>query len=103
MSSKNGVSPAFARDADDALRVQLEPSFLDRARDAAHPLHLAMPVGAVVAFVDLHAVAAAVLGRVTGDVGGRQHRRARCVVSRAMRTTPMLAPTDRLLAPHRKR
>ena len=28
---------------------------------------------------------------------------AALVVSRAMRTTPMLAPTDRLLAPHRKR
>ena len=74
MSSKNGVSPAFARDADDALRIQLEASVFDRARDAAHPLHLAMPVGAVVAFVDLHAIAAAVLGRVTGDVGGGQHR-----------------------------
>ena len=69
-------------DADDALRVQLEPAVFDGARDAPDPLHFAMAVGAVVAFVDLHAVAAAVLGRVTGDVGRRQHRRGTGGVAR---------------------
>src|SRR4051812_21176596 len=33
-----------------------------------------MPAGAVVALVNLHAIAAAVLGRITSDVGGREHR-----------------------------
>ena len=49
-----------------------------------------MPVGAVIALVDLHAVAA-------------ESTAAALVVSRVMRTTPMLAPTDREFAPQRNR
>src|SRR5688572_88149 len=81
ISSKNGASvapiawPTPDEGASGMIRcVQLQSAVLDRARDAAYPLHLPMPARAVIAFVNLHAIAPAVLRGVAGDVGRGQDR-----------------------------
>src|SRR4029079_18495012 len=66
---------AIGRYADDALGIELEPSVFHGASDATHPLHLAVTIGAVVTFLDLHAISPAVFRGITGDVGGGQNRR----------------------------
>ena len=48
-------------DTDDRLVEQLETIFLDRARDARHPLHLLVPQGRVAVPVEVDLVAAHVL------------------------------------------
>ena len=53
----------------DGLEEQLEAVLLGGARDARHPVHLAMAVRDAVRLVDVDAVAAVVLGGVAGDVG----------------------------------
>ena len=61
-------------DVDDVLRIEHEAILVERLLQAADPLHLAVPHRelAVVRMVDLHAVAALLLGHVAGGVGRAQ-------------------------------
>ena len=69
-------------DGDDPLRVKAEPVGVERAVQARDPLHLAVANRqlAVLAMVELHAIAAFFLGHVTRgvaraqDVGERERR-----------------------------
>ena len=60
-------------DGHDRLVKQLESAFVAGARQLRDPVHFAMPLRHVVRLVQLHAVAALILGRVAGDVGGAHH------------------------------
>ena len=57
------------------LVIQQQPFFLDHPAQAVGPFHLAAPAQGFVVLlgVEMHAVAAAILGHVAGGVGMRQH------------------------------
>jgi LysM repeat protein len=74
-----GVSHSAAVQRHDRLRVEQQALLRERTMDAVHPFHLAVAQRhlAVLGPIHLHAVAALVLGHVTGRVGRGQHPRQR--------------------------
>ena len=56
--------------ADDRLEIQLEPVFLDSTGYPRYPFHLLVPQRRIAVLVEMHLVAAHILRRVTGDIGG---------------------------------
>ena len=85
----------------DRLCFEQEAVLAQRMLDARHPLHLAVALrdDRVVFLVDVHAIAALVLR----GIAGRIRACSTCVMRRKPLlngTSPMLAPTVNVLAPH---
>ena len=83
----------------DRLGSELEATLLGGARDLRDPFHLAMPLFAVAALVDLDAVAALVLGRIAGDVGGAEQRRDALGIRRDLDDADARADRHRVAGP----
>jgi hypothetical protein len=62
----------LAAGGDDRLEVQFQATLVHRPGDATDPVHLAVTAGDFAGVVQVHAVAAGILGGVAGYVGGAE-------------------------------
>src|SRR5208282_6162034 len=64
---------AIGADGHDRLITELETAVVAGAREFGYPMHFTMPLGHIIGFVQLYAVAALILRCVAGHVGSAHH------------------------------
>src|SRR5450755_2362033 len=64
---------AIGADGHDRLIKELETAVVASTRELGYPKHFAMPLGHIIGFVQLYAVAALILRGVAGHVGRAHH------------------------------